>query len=81
LGTLPAVQGNWNQEPPGQPWIQFFTERAAVSLLNIAAATWQRNRLYIDLPGQSDLQTLMRSVEAIIEGSNFDVEFRSAEHQ
>ncbi|MGH9892977.1 MAG: hypothetical protein ACREA0_13500 [bacterium] len=68
-------------ETPGQPWIQFFTERSAVSLLNLAAATFRRNRLYVDLPGHSDLETLMRSVEAIIEGSNFDVEFRSAEHQ
>jgi hypothetical protein len=68
-------------ETPGQLWIQFFTERAAVSLLNIAAATCQRNRLYIDVPGHSDLEALMRSVEALIEGSNFDVEFRSAGHQ
>lgn len=68
-------------EVPGQPWLQFFIERSAVSLLNIAAATCRRNRLYIDLPGDSDLETLLRSVEAIIEGSNFDVEFRSAEQR
>lgn len=68
-------------EVPGQPWIRFFIERSAVSLFNIAAATFRRNHLYVDLPVHSDLETLMRSVEAIIEGSNFDVEFRSAEQQ
>ena len=63
-------------EPPGREWIQFFKERASASVLNIAAATFRRNRLCIEVPGQGDLEMLIRSVDAMIEGVNFDVEFR-----
>jgi hypothetical protein len=63
-------------EAPGQPWIEFFLERATGSLLGIEAATFRRNRVHIELPRQEDLEMLIRSVEAIIEGVNLDVQFR-----
>lgn len=63
-------------EPPSQAWIAFFRERANGSLLNIQAATVRRNRLAIDLLDQEDLERLVRSVEAIVEGSNYDVQFQ-----
>lgn len=63
-------------EPPGREWFQFFKERASASVLNIAAATFRRNRLCIEVAGQGDLDMLIRSVAAMIEGVNFDVEFR-----
>jgi hypothetical protein len=62
--------------PPGQRWIEFFRERANSSLLGIAAATFRRNRVQIELPRQEDLEALIRSVEAIIEGVNLDVDFK-----
>jgi hypothetical protein len=63
-------------EAPGQRWVQFFRERASASVLNIAAATFRRNRLCIEVPHQRELDMLIRSVEAMIEGVNFDVEFQ-----
>jgi hypothetical protein len=65
-----------SEAAPGQPWVQFFKERASASVLNIAAATFRRNRLCIEVPEQKDLDTVIRSVEAMIEGVNLDVEFR-----
>jgi hypothetical protein len=63
-------------EAPGQRWVQFFKERASASVLNIAATTVRRNRLCIEVPDQKELDMLIRSVEAMIEGVNFDVEFQ-----
>jgi hypothetical protein len=63
-------------EAPGQPWIEFFRDWATGSLLGIAAATFRRNRVHIELPRQEDLEALIRSVDAIIEGVNLDVQFR-----
>jgi hypothetical protein len=63
-------------EPPGREWIQFFKERAGASILNVGAATFRRNRLSVEVAGQGDLEMPIRSVEAMIEGGNFDVEFR-----
>jgi hypothetical protein len=63
-------------QPPDREWVQFFKERAGASILNIAAATFRRNRLCIKVPGQEDLDMLIRSVATMIEGANFDVELR-----
>lgn len=63
-------------EAPGQPWIEFFRDRATGSVLGIEAATFKRNRVHIELPHHEDLEMLIRSVEAIIEGVNLDVQFR-----
>lgn len=63
-------------ETPSQAWMEFFRERANGSLLNIQEATVRRNRLAIDLLDQKDLESLIRSVEAIVEGSNYDVQFQ-----
>jgi hypothetical protein len=65
---------------PNQAWVRFFTARAGVGLLDRAAATFRRNRLHIDLPADCELERLIRSVEAIIEGANLDLEFRAAGH-
>ena len=64
-------------EAPGQRWIEFFRERATGSLLGIESATFRRNRVRIELPRQEDVEMLIRSVEAIIEGVNLDVQFRT----
>jgi len=63
-------------EAPGQSWIEFFRERATGSVLGMAAATFRRNRVHIELPYPEDLKMLIQSVEAIIEGVNLDVQFR-----
>ena len=41
-----------------------------------AAATFQRNRLGIEVLDQKDLDVVIRAVEAMIDGVNFDVAFR-----
>lgn len=66
-------------EFPSQAWIDFFRERASGSLLGIATATFRRNRVSVELPCQEDLESLIRSVEAIVEGCNYDVQFRTTE--
>ena len=66
-------------ETPSQAWIEFFRERASGSLLGIATATFRRNRVSVELPCQEDLETLIRSVEAIVEGCSYDVQFRRTE--
>jgi len=61
---------------PSQAWVQCFRELASASVLNIAAATFQRNRLGIAVLDQKDLDVVIRAVEAMIDGVNFDVAFR-----
>jgi hypothetical protein len=73
--TIPGATFTLSQAP-GREWIQFFKERSSASVLNIAAATFRRNRLSVEVAGHGDLEMLIRSVEAMIEGVNFDVEFR-----
>lgn len=62
-------------EAPPQPWIEFFRKRATGSRLGIAGATFKHNRLCIELPRRKELETLIRVVEALVENTNFDVEF------
>ncbi len=62
---------------PGQRWIDYFRDRASGSVLGIAAATFKRNRVYIELPRHEDLEALIRSVDGIIEGVTLDVQFRT----
>ena len=61
---------------PSQAWVQCFRDRASASVLNIAAATFQRNRLGIEVLDQQELDVVIRVVEAMIDGVDFDVAFR-----
>lgn len=63
-------------ESPRSAWIEFFRERSSGSLLGIGEAIFRRNRVQVELQHEEDLDALMRSVEAIVEGTNLDVEFR-----
>ena len=72
-------------EAPTPGWIAFFRERARHSVFNplatgllwveVAVATFEHNRVRIDLPRMEDLEEMIRSVERFIEGANLDVEF------
>jgi len=53
---------------PGQRWIDYFRDRGSSCVLGIATADFRRNRIYVELPRHEELETLIRSVEAIIEG-------------
>lgn len=62
-------------EAPPQPWIEFFRKRAGGSRLGIAGATFRHNRLCIELARRKELETLIRVMEALVENTNFDMEF------
>lgn len=63
-------------EAPDPAWIAFFRERARYSVFDVAAATFRRNWLRVDLASREDLPELTWSVERLIEGANIDMEFR-----
>ncbi len=44
------------------------------AILGLAGATFKHYRLWIELPRQEELETLLRAVEALVENTNFDVE-------
>lgn len=47
-------------------------------MLGLSEAIFKRNRLRVELMWAEDLDLVIRSIEAIIEGVNFDTEFGRA---
>lgn len=63
-------------EPPAPEWIEFFRERARSSAFNAAHATFEHDRLRIDLQRREDIGELIREVGWFIELANWDMRFR-----
>jgi hypothetical protein len=62
---------------PSARWIDYFKDRAQASVIGLTSARFWRNRIYVELPRRDDLEVVRHSVEAIIEGVNLDVQFKT----
>jgi hypothetical protein len=58
-------------ETPAPTWVEYFRDRAQASVLGLTSA-----RFVKELPCREDLEMLMRSIEAIVDATNYDVRFR-----